>query len=217
MKWLEMPDFPSLMKKEGKLMSRRIMKPGCMMAPLPAVLVSCIDKEGNTNLITAAWTGILCSEPPMTYVSIRKERFSHHMIEETGEFVINLTTREMARGTDLCGVKSGREVNKWELAGFTPEAAATVKAPIVAESPVSIECRVMEKKELGSHDMFMAEITAVNCDEKYFDENGRFDLNAPGLISYTHGSYVESGKVIGTFGFSVKKRTGKKKTGKKKA
>lgn len=195
-------------------MARKVMKPGCMMSPLPAALVTCADKEGNSNLLTVAWTGIVNSEPPMTYVSIRKERFSHHMIEETGEFVINLTTKAMARGTDLCGVKSGRDGNKWELSGFTPEKAATVNVPLVAESPVCLECKVTEKKELGSHDMFLAKITAVSCDEKYFDEKGCFDLNAPGLMSYNHGSYVENGKVIGTFGFSVRK---KKKTQKSKS
>lgn len=196
-------------------MARRIMKPGCMMAPVPAALVSCIDREGNTNLITIGWTGIVNSEPPMTYVSVRKERWSHHMIEETGEFVINMTTKDMAKGTDLCGVRSGRDCNKWELSGFTPVQASTVKAPIVKESPVSLECRVVEKKELGSHDMFLAEITAVNCDEQYFDENDRFDMNAPGIISYNHGSYITAGKVIGTFGFSVRKKPAKKRPRKK--
>ena len=196
-------------------MAKVTMKPGCMMAPLPAALISVADKNGNSNLLTAAWTGIINSEPPMTYVSIRKERFTHHMIKETGEFVINLTTKDMVRGTDLCGVKSGRDVNKWELAGFTPVKAATVKAPLVAESPVSLECVVTEIKELGSHDMFIAKITAVSCEDKYFDENGRFNLKKAGLISYSHGSYMETGKQAGTFGFSVKKRKPAKKRPKK--
>lgn len=187
-------------------MSRVVMKPGCMMAPIPAALISCADKEGNTNLITAAWTGIINSEPAMTYVSIRPERFSHHMISESGEFVINLTTKEMARGTDLCGVKSGRDTDKWGLSGFSKEEAAMVKCPLVKESPVCIECRVAEVRSLGSHDMFIAEILAVDADEKYFDESGRFDLNKAGLMAYVHGSYVELGKVIGTFGFSVRKK-----------
>ena len=181
------------------------------MAPLPAVLVSCADREGNTNLITAAWSGIVNSEPPMTYVSIRKERFSHHMIEESGEFVINLTTAAMARGVDLCGVKSGRDGDKWALSGFTKGEASTVKAPVVLESPVSLECQVTEKKELGSHDMFLARITAVNCDEKYFDPDGRLDLDAPGLLCYNHGTYTECGKKLGTFGFSVRKKPPVKK------
>lgn len=185
------------------------MKPGCMMAPIPAALISCSDKDGNTNLITAAWTGIINSEPPMTYVSIRPERFSHHMIKETGEFVINLTTKDMVRGTDLCGVRSGRDTDKWELSGFTKEEASKVKCPLVKESPVCIECRVTEIKKLGSHDMFMAEILAVDADDRFFDEAGRFDLNKAGLAAYVHGSYVELGKSLGTFGFSVRKHTGK--------
>ena len=191
-------------------MGKTVMKPGCMMGPLPAVLVSCADKEGNTNLITAAWTGILNSEPPMAYVSIRPERFSHHMIKETGEFVINLTTAAMAAGTDLCGVKSGRDTDKWKAGGFTPEKAAEVKCPIVKESPVSVECRVKQILPLGSHDMFLGEIVAVDADDAYFDRNGRFDLNRAGLISYVHGSYVDAGKVLGTFGYSVRKKPVKK-------
>lgn len=145
----------------------------------------------------------------MTYVSIRPERFSHHMIKETGEFVINLTTKDMVRGTDLCGVRSGRDTDKWELSGFTKEEASKVKCPLVKESPVCIECRVTEIKKLGSHDMFMAEILAVDADDRYFDEAGRFDLNKAGLAAYVHGSYVELGKSLGTFGFSVRKHTGK--------
>jgi len=192
-------------------MSKTVMKPGCMMGPLPAVLVSCADKEGNTNLITAAWTGILNSEPPMAYVSIRPERHSHHMIKETGEFVINLTTVKMAKGTDTCGVKSGRDTDKWKAGGFTPEKAARVNCPIVKESPVSVECKVKQILPLGSHDMFIGEILAVDADDAYFDKTGRFDLNKAGLMSYTHGAYVEPGKVIGTFGYSVRKKPAAKK------
>lgn len=198
-------------------MSKRVMKPGCMLAPLPAALVSCADKEGNTNLITVAWTGIANSEPPMAYISVRPERFSHHMILETGEFVINLTTEKMAKGTDLCGVKSGKDTDKWKAAGFTKGKASVLSCPIVEESPVSIECRVAQVLSLGSHDMFLAEIVAVDAEEKYFDEQDRFDLNAAELVSYTHGSYVEPGKVIGTFGYSVRKKPVSSKSGKKPA
>jgi len=190
-------------------MSKTVMKPGCMLGPLPAALVSCADKEGKSNLITAAWCGIANSEPPMAYVSIRPERFSHHMIEETGEFVINLTTEEMARGTDLCGVKSGRDTDKWKLGGFTPAKAACVSCPIVEESPVSIECRVTEVLHLGSHDMFLSEILAVDADDRFFDEKGAFKLEDAGLISYIHGAYFTQGKKLGTFGYSVKKKSKK--------
>lgn len=196
-------------------MSKTVMKPGCMIGPLPAVLVSCADKDGNSNLITAAWTGILNSEPPMAYVSIRPERFSHHMIKETGEFVINLTTAAMAAGTDTCGVRSGRDTDKWKAGGFTPERAAAVSCPIVKESPVSVECRVKEILPLGSHDMFIGEILAVDAEDAYFEEDGRFDLNKAGLMSYVHGSYVDAGKVIGTFGYSVRKKPAKKAGGRK--
>jgi len=197
-------------------MSKRVMKPGCMLGPLPAVLVSCADKEGKSNLITAAWTGITNSEPPMCYVSIRPERFSYHMIKETGEFVLNLTTEKMAKGTDLCGVKSGRDTDKWQAAKFTPAKAAKVNCPIVEESPVSIECRVKEVLPLGSHDMFLAEIVAVDADEKYFDEKDCFDMNKAGLLSYIHGAYLSQGDVLGTFGFSVRKKSVAGKTTAKK-
>lgn len=199
------------------------MKPGCMLAPLPAALVSCADKEGTANLITVAWTGIANSEPPMAYISVRPERFSYHMIRETGEFVINLTTEKMAKGTDLCGVKSGKDTDKWKASGFTKGKASVLACPIVEESPVSIECRVTQVLSLGSHDMFLAEIVAVDAEEKYFDEKGRFDLNAARLISYTHGAYTQPGDVIGTFGFSVRKKpvqkagSARKKISKKEA
>lgn len=197
-------------------MSKTVMKPGCMMAPLPAALVSCADKSGNANLITVAWTGITNSEPPMAYVSVRPERFSHHMIEETGEFVINLTTKKMAKGTDFCGVRSGKDTDKWKETGFTKEKAALVGCPVVAESPVSLECKVKEVLSLGSHDMFLAEIVAVDAENRFFDESGRFDLNAAGLMSYMHGSYVEPGSPIGSFGFSVRKKPARKKPDQKK-
>ena len=187
-------------------MARQVWKPGNMVYPVPAAMVTVADKAGNTNIITVAWTGTVCSDPPMAYVSIRPERYSHHMIEETGEFVINLTTRETAFATDYCGVKSGRDVNKWEETGLTAEKASKVSAPIIKECPVNIECRVTEVIRLGSHDMFLAKVEAVDVDEEYMDENGKFRLNGTGLMAYSHGEYRELGKTIGTFGYSVRKK-----------
>lgn len=186
---------------------KRYLKPGNMVYPLPAALVSCADKEGNTNLITVAWTGTVCSDPAMLYISVRPERFSHHMLMETKEFVLNLTTESIIKATDMCGVKSGAEVDKWQMTGLTPEKADAVCAPLVKESPVNIECRVTEVKPLGSHDMFIAEVVAIHADEKYFDEQGRFDLNRSGLVAYSHGEYLHIGKQLGTFGYSVRKET----------
>jgi len=186
-------------------MAKKSMKPGNMVYPLPAALVSCADKAGNTNLITVAWTGTICSDPAMLYISVRPERYSHHMLEETGEFVLNLTTEKIIKAVDMCGVKSGGENDKWKMAGLTPEKAQIVNVPLVKESPVNIECRIFEKKELGSHDMYMAEVVAVNADEKLFDDKGKFKLNESGLIAYSHGEYFTLGKKVGSFGYSVKK------------
>jgi len=188
------------------IMAKREMKPGNMVYPLPAALVSCADKKGNSNLITVAWTGTICSDPAMLYISVRPERYSHHMLEETGEFVLNLTAEKIIKAVDMCGVKSGADTDKWKLTGLTPEKARKVSVPLVKESPVNIECRIFEKKELGSHDMYMAEVIAVNADERLFDEKGRFDLNKSGLIAYSHGEYYTLGKKTGSFGYSVKKR-----------
>ena len=185
---------------------KREFKPGNMLYPVPAVLVSCIDKAGNTNLITIAWTGTICSDPAMVYISVRKERHSYNMIKETGEFVINLTTDKTLFATDLCGVKSGAKVDKWALSGLTPAPALKVSAPIVAESPVNIECKVKEIIPLGSHDMFLAEVVAVDADEAYFDEADRFDMNKANLVAYSHGEYFSLGEKLGKFGFSVKKK-----------
>lgn len=184
---------------------KRNIKPGNMVYPLPAALVSCADSNGNTNLITVAWTGTICSDPAMLYISVRPERFSYHMIEETREFVLNLTTEQIIAAVDTCGVKSGKDVDKWKLTGLTPEKATRVKAPLVKESPVNIECKVTEIKKLGSHDMFIAEVVAVDIDEKYLDKNGKFNLNKTGLIAYSHGEYLTLGKQVGSFGYSVKK------------
>lgn len=192
-------------------MAKQIWKPGNMVYPAPAVMVSVADKAGNTNIITAAWTGNICSDPAMTYVSVRPERFSYHMIEETQCFVINLTTKGLAKTTDYCGVRSGRNVNKWKETGLTPEKADHIPAPLIGESPVNIECQVVNHLDLGSHTMFIAKVLAVHVEEAYMDEKGKFDLTAAGLMAYAHGEYLELGKKIGAFGFSVKKKPAARK------
>ena len=186
-------------------MSKQSWKPGNMLYPLPVVMVSAADKEGRDDIITVAWAGTVCTNPPMVSISIRPERYSYHMIRETGEFVINLTTEELAFATDYCGVKSGRDVDKFKETGLTREKAEKVKAPMIAEAPVSIECKVKEIRELGSHHMFIARVAAVHADEKYMDEKNRFDLNRARPIVYSHGEYLGTGKKLGTFGYSVKK------------
>ena len=187
-------------------------KPGNMLYPLPAVMVSVTDGQGNDNIITVAWTGTICTNPPMVYISVRPSRYSYEMLKKTGEFVINLTTEELAFATDYCGVRSGRDVDKFKEAHLTKEPAQFVKAPMIKESPVSIECRVTEVKELGSHHMFLAQVVAVHADEDYMDENGRFDLNSAHPMVYSHGTYYGVGKQLGTFGYSVRKRKSKRKS-----
>lgn len=199
---------------------RQILKPGNMLYPLPVVMVSVADRAGNPNIVTIAWAGTVCSDPPMVSVSVRPERYSHHMIKETGEFVINLTTKELAFATDYCGVKSGRDVDKFKEMRLTSVPAEVVAAPMIGESPVNIECKVTEVKKLGSHDMFLARVVAVHADEKYMDEKNRFDLMRAKPIVYSHGAYFTCGEQLGTFGYSVKKRTknvSKKKGIQKKA
>lgn len=192
-------------------MGRQVWKPGNMLYPLPAVLVSVADREGNSNLFTVAWTGTVCSDPPMVSISVRPERYSYHMIEETGEFVINLTTESLAYATDYCGVRSGRDIDKWKQTKLTPLKGEHVKAPMVAESPVNLECRVTQKMELGTHHMFLAEVLAVHVDDRYMDKTGRFHLNQTRPLVYSHGHYLTIGKELGTFGYSVKKRKNGKK------
>lgn len=187
-------------------MAKQKWKPGNMVYPLPAVLVSCGDKERNVNLMTAAWTGTVCSEPPMVYVSVRKERYSHHMIRETGEYVINLTTEKLAEATDFCGVRSGRDMDKFKEMKLTPVKGGLQYAPMVAESPVSIECKVTNVMELGSHDMFIAEVTAVYVDEQYMDAKGTFHLEKAEPLVYSHGQYYGMGKHLGGFGYTVRKK-----------
>lgn len=186
-------------------MAKLQWKPGTLLAPAPPALVSCGTMEAH-NVLTAAWTGIVCSEPPMTYVSIRPERYSHHMILERGEFVINLPTQAIVRATDLCGVKSGRDGDKFALAGLTAEPSALVAAPGIGECPVSLECRVREVLHLGSHDMFLSDIVAVDVEPGYVDEKGALHLEKAGLLAYAHGGYYGLGRQLGTFGFSVRKK-----------
>ena len=178
-----------------------------MLYPLPAVMVSSADKEGNSNILTVAWTGTVCSDPAMLYISVRPERYSYHMIKETGEFVVNLTTESLAYATDWCGVRSGKDVDKWTKMHLTKGAAEELRyAPIIQESPVNIECKVTEVKELGTHHMFLAEVAAVQVDEAYMKKNGKFELNSTGLLAYSHGEYLSLGKTLGKFGWSVKKK-----------
>lgn len=202
-------------EKRAEEKKRAVWRPGNMLYPVPAAMVSMADKEGRDNIITVAWTGTICSDPAMLYISVRPERYSYHMIRETGEFVVNLTTASLAWATDYCGVKSGRDVDKWKETGLTRAAASKVKAPLIAQCPVNLECRVTEVKELGSHHMFLAEVVAVDVDEAYMDEKGTFHLNRAGLMAYSHGRYMALGKELGTFGCSVRKRAGKKGRGKK--
>ena len=182
-------------------------KPGTLIYPLPAVLVSSGATPEEYNLLTVAWTGTVCTNPPMCYISVRKERHSYDIIRRTGEFVINLTTEELARATDWCGVRSGRDVNKWEAMGLTPMANDHVAAPLVAESPLSICCRVRQVVELGSHDMFIADVVGIEADERFIDpETGKFSLEKARPIVYSHGEYFSLGKMLGHFGWSVRKK-----------
>ena len=181
-------------------------KPGTMLYPLPVVMVSCGDEPDNYNIVTVAWTGTLCTEPPMCYISLRPERHSHGIISRTGEFVLNLTTADLARQTDWCGVRSGHECNKFAALGLHTQQAQIVKAPLIAESPLNIECQVVEVKPLGSHDMFMARVVAINAEESLIDKStGQFQLNHARPLAYSHGKYYSLGEKLGGFGFSVKK------------
>ena len=192
--------------------SREDFKPGTLIYPLPAVLVSCGETEEEKNLLTVAWTGTICSDPAMCYISVRKERHSHAILKRTGEFVINLTTRALCRATDWCGVRSGRDYDKFKEMNLTPLWAKHVKAPLVAESPVAIECRVKQVLELGTHDMFIAEVVGIEVDPQYINsETGKFELERADLVAYSHGEYYTLGEKIGTFGYSVRKKRAKSK------
>lgn len=189
-------------------MSKIIWKPGTFIYPLPVVMVSCGDME-NSNIITVAWTGIINTDKPMCYISVRPERYSHNIIEKTGEFAINLTTKSLAYATDWCGVKTGAKVDKFKEIHLTKEKGKFVKCPLIKESPVSIECKVKEVKHLGSHDMFVAEILSIDADEQYIDKKGAFDITKCDLITYANGKYFTLGKQVGKFGYSVQKKSTK--------
>ncbi len=191
-------------------MAKITWKSGTMLAPLPPALISCgtMDKP---NVMTAAWTGIVCTEPTLTYVSIRPSRYSNQLIRETGEFVINVPTVKLAKAVDLCGVKSGRQVDKFALAKITPAACDKISAPQVLEAPVSLECKVKEITSYGTHDVFLAEVVAVDIDDAYLTDAQALDLSKAGLLAYAHGFYYALGKQIGKFGWSVEKKSTKKK------
>ena len=185
-------------------------KPGTFLYPIPAVMVSCGTME-KSNIITVAWTGIINTNPAMVYISVRPTRYSYNLIKEQGEFVINLTTKDLVRATDWCGVKTGEKVDKFKEMKLHKEKAKFIKCPMIKESPVSVECKVKEIKELGSHTMFIAEVVAINVDEKYIDNKGAFDITKCDLMAYANGNYLAMGKKLGKFGFSVKKKKKNKK------
>ena len=191
--------------KKIKTHNKTLWKPGNFVNPVPAVLVTSGDMK-KSNIMTVAWTGTICSDPAMTYISVRPNRYSYKLIKESGEFVINLTTRDLTFATDWCGVKSGKDVDKFKEMHLTKQKANFVKCPLIAESPVSIECKVVEIKELGSHDMFIAEVLGINASNEYIDEKGAFDISKCDLIAYANGGYYTLDKKIGKFGYSVEKK-----------
>lgn len=186
-------------------MSKSVWRGSTLLCPVPPALVACGTLD-SPNVFTVAWTGIINSQPAKTYISVRPERYSHGLIVESGEFTINLPTKKLVRAVDFCGVRSGRDMNKFEKCGITPVAASEVGAPIVEESPISLECRVFERKSFGTHDMFLADIVAVDADDAYIDKDGKLDLSKAGLIAYAHGEYYALGENLGKFGFSVRRR-----------
>ena len=188
-------------------MAKQTWQGGNMLYPLPAVMVSCANAAGERDIVTVAWAGTVCTNPPMLSISLRPERHSYHIVRESGEFVVNLVTARLQRACDWCGVRSGRDYDKWAECRLTPASATTLElAPAIAESPVSIECRVRDVLELGSHHLFLADVTAVQVEDALLDERGRLDLARAGLTAYSHGEYFELGRRIGTFGYSVRKR-----------
>ena len=186
-------------------MKKQEWKPGNMLYPLPAVMVSCQRKGEKPNIVTVAWCGTICTNPAMVYISLRPERYSYDIIKETGVFAINLAREKLTRAADYCGVRSGRDVDKFKEMHLTPEEGPKTGAPMIAESPVNLECQVTEIKELGSHHMILALVKAVHVDETYLDPKGKFELNRTGLMAYSHGAYLSLGKTLGTFGYSVRK------------
>lgn len=196
----------SVHKRKEKTMGKQHWKPGNMFNPVPAVMVSVTDKEGKSNIITVAWAGTVCTNPPMVSISVRPSRYSYQILEETGEFVINLTNESLVKACDYCGVVSGRDVDKFAKTGLTPIPMEHVHAMGIDESPVNMECKITEKRELGSHTMFIAEVVGVTVDDQYMDETGKFHINESGLVMYSHGEYFALGKKLGKFGYSVKKK-----------
>ena len=191
-------------------MSKSVWRGSTLLSPVPPALVACGTVE-SPNVFTVAWTGIINSQPPKTYISVRPERYSHGLILESGEFTINLPTKKLVRAVDFCGVRSGRDMNKFEKCGITAVPASEVSAPIVEEAPISLECRVFERKSFGTHDMFLADIVAVDADDAYIDKDGKLDLSKAGLIAYAHGEYYALGENLGKFGFSVRRRKNARK------
>lgn len=196
----------SVHKRKEKTMGKQHWKAGNMLNPVPAVMVSVTDKEGKSNIITVAWAGTVCTNPPMVSISVRPSRFSYQILEETGEFVINLTNESLVKACDYCGVVSGRDVDKFAKTRLTPIPMEHVHAMGIDESPVNMECKITEKRELGSHTMFIAEVVGVTVDDRYMDETGKFHINESGLVMYSHGEYFALGKKLGKFGYSVKKK-----------
>ena len=191
-------------------MAKQAWRGGNMLYPLPAVMVSCANRAGEKDIVTVAWAGTVCTNPPMLSISLRPERHSYHIIRESGEFVVNLVTSRLQRACDWCGVRSGRDYDKWAECHLTPAPSTALDlAPAIAESPVSIECRVRDVLELGSHHLFLADVLAVQVEESLLDEGGRLDLARAGLTAYSHGEYFELGRRIGSFGYSVRKRPAK--------
>ena len=195
-----------LRDQEPGTRAKKIWKPGTMVYPVPAVMVSCGDEPKNYNIITIAWTGNICSDPAMTYISVRPTRHSYEIIKRTGEFVINITTKKLLHATDFCGVKSGRDINKFQKMKLTPRAGNFIKAPIIVESPLNIECQVTEIKSLGSHDMFLAKVLGIQADSKFIDKKGAFNLAKAEPICYSHGKYYVLGRELGFYGYSVQKK-----------
>ena len=193
-----------------KTFTKQVWKGSVLTSPVPPTLVTC-EHNGVSNVFTVAWTGILCTQPPVTYISVRPERYSYELISESGEFVINLATEELTKAVDICGVKSGRKLDKFAHLGLTCEKASKVSAPILAQSPVNIECKVREVVKLGTHDMFIADIVALDVANELIDEKGRLALEKAGLLAYSHGEYYGLGKKLGSFGYSVRKKKKKSK------
>lgn len=193
-------------KPTGQTHTRQLWRPGNMLYPVPAVMVSCGRQGEKANIITVAWAGTICSDPVMVSVSIRPERYSYGIIKETGEFVVNLVNNRLVFAADYCGVKSGRDVDKFREMQLTPLPSRQIGAPGIAESPVCLECKVTQVIPLGTHDIFLAQVVGVTVDEQYMDEKGKFHLNSAGLVAYSHGEYFELGKKLGSFGYSVRKK-----------